>query len=140
MPTIDPKFRLWIIDTAEKAGSTLWQTAIAFLVASDAMDSSKGKALLSALVVALFNVLKNALVGYRPAPKSFAADLLVRVGWTFAITLTGAVAATIGFDAFDTALWKQLAMAAGAAALSALKCAIATWRKGTISPASLVKG
>jgi len=137
---IEPKLRIWLIDTAEKAGSTLWQTAIAFLIASDAMDSSKAKALISALVVALFNVLKNAFVGYRPAPKSFIADLMVRVGWTFAITLTGAVAATISFDAFDTALWKQLLMAAGAAALSALKCTIAKLRKGTISPASLVKG
>lgn len=137
---IDQKFRLWLIDTAEKAGSTLWQTGLAFFVAADAMDSSQTKALLSALIVALFNVLKNALVGYRPAPKSLWADMLVRVGWTFAIVLTGSVTATIGFDAFDTALWKQLLMAAGAAALSALKCLIASWRKGTISPASLVKG
>lgn len=137
---LSQKTRLWLIDTAEKAGSTLWQAAAAFLIAADAMDSARVKALVSALIVALFNVIKNALIGYRPAPKKLWLDVLVRVWWTFGITLSGSVVATIGFNAFNAVVWQQLLVAAGAATLSAFKCIVASWRKGTLSPASLVKG
>jgi hypothetical protein len=130
-------FKQWALDSGEKAGSTLVQSIIVFFSASVAWDSNSWKALLAACVPALFSVVKSSLTTWIPHPKNTLADIAVRAFWTFAVSLTGAMAVG-GLDLFDMNNNKKLVIAAATTALSILKGGIAAKVSDTVTPASLL--
>jgi hypothetical protein len=129
-------FRLWIVDTAEMAASTIVQAAIVFFLAAERLDTSQGKALLAALLPGAVNVLKQAFAKWMPKQTFWLADMAIRAFWTFAIVALGALPAA-GLDLIEITAWRVAALAGLAAALAVVKATIASLIPNTVSPASL---
>lgn len=132
-------FKQWLLDTLERAGSTLVQSAIVFFLAAQGTDGvGNWKAIFAALFPAVANVILNALTYKVPLIKNFWGDLCYRVARTFLVVFLGAMVATTA-DLFDVDVWQAAAVAGGAAVLAVIKAEISKrLRPSTITPASLV--
>ena len=136
--------KLWLIDTAERAGSTLVQAAIVYALAAQSLDSEFWKGLIVAVVIALVNVLKAALTTWIPKPADWRLDMIVRASWTFMIAFLGSLASVEWFHLIDASFWKSVVLASFTAALAVLKGTFAYLRPtqgitpASLAPASLV--
>lgn len=137
-------FKLWLIDTAERAGSTFVQSLIMFVLVAGQTDHSEGwtKAVIAAVFPAVGSVILNAVTTLTlPEITSYWVDVSVRVGRTWIATVLGAALAD-QFDLFQTSSWKAGAIAGMGAVLVIIKSELArrlTDKKAGIplTPASL---
>ena len=130
-------FKQWALDSSERAISTLVQSVIVFFSASVAWNSNSWKALAAACIPAVFSVVKSALTTWIPQPKNAYLDIFVRSAWTFALALTGAMAAA-GLNLFDMSSNRRIVVAAATTALAVLKTSLATKVSDTVTPGSLL--
>lgn len=131
--------KLWLIDTAEKAGTTLIEAAIVYMLAAQAYDGEFWRGLAVAVVIAVVNVLKAALTSWMPTPTDWRLDMVVRAGWTFIISILGSLASVTWLDIVDMQFWRGVLLAAAVAALAVVKAFLARrLPSGRVSPASLV--
>lgn len=132
-------FKEWAIDTGERALSTYVQTLITFTLGVTALDASVLQAMAIAALPAGINVIYQALLGWNPSVvRSWWLDTLIRTVRTFAFTALGLMSAD-AFDFTDIDAYQAVGRAGFAAALVVVKTSFAFFRKGTITPASLVK-
>lgn len=128
----------WLRDTAERAGSTLVEAAIVYVLAAGATGDGLLAGLVTACVIALANVVKAALTTWIPTPTSFWSDVLVRALWTFLIAVCGALASVGWLDLIDLGWWQVALRSAAIAALVVVKSLLARNRPDTVTPASLL--
>lgn len=126
------------LDLAERVGTTFIQSLVVWLLAAESIDTLDIKILLAAAIPAGINIVKVFLTSWMPQPTNWLADMLVRVGWTFGIGVTGA-AATGGFDIYSVSAWQAVFIGAATAAGAVLKALVARRLSDTITPASLIK-
>lgn len=131
--------KTWFLDTAERAGTTLIQAAIVYVLAAQAIDGEFWRGLAVACVIALVNVLKAAMTSWMPTPEDWRADMLVRTFWTFAVSLLGSLASAGWLDIISISFWRSVLLSAATAALAVLKAIFARRYPDTLSPASLVR-
>jgi len=137
--------KLWLVDTAERAGSTFVQALIMFLLVAGQTDHSEGwtKAVIAAIFPAVGSVILNAVTTLTlPTITNYWADVAIRIGRTWIATVLGAALAD-QFDLFQTSSWKAAAIAGMGAVLVIIKSELA--RRSTdkrvgvpLTPASLV--
>ena len=132
--------KTWAKDTLERSLSTLVQTFLTFIIASDGLDLSAKHAAFAAGLTAAMVVLKQTIVAQNaPAFGNKWADLLSRSGWTFLQTAVTLLAVE-GFSWADMTAWQGVGIAGIAAALSVVKGFLADRvTNDTITPASFVK-
>lgn len=130
--------KTWLVDTAEKAGSTLVEAALVYAIAAQAIDSEFWKGLVVAVVIAVTNVLKQALTTWMPQPKDWRLDMITRALWTFLVSAVGSLASVTWFDLINLTFWRGVTFAGLTAAASVLKSVVAKQKPSTITPASLV--
>lgn len=130
-------FKLWLLDTAERAGSTFVQSLITFVLIAGQTQHSEGwvKAVVAAVFPAVGSVILNAVTTLTlPVITNYWADVAIRVGRTWVATVLGAALAD-QFDLFEVSGWKAAAIAGITAALVVVKSEIA--KRRTVSDGRL---
>lgn len=132
-------FRTWLVDTLERAFFSLVQALVVFLpLLVGEWGTDLARAILAAGFVAVGSVVLNALTARMPTPASFAADALLRIVRTFAVTVLSLTLAT-GFDLFSLTAWRTAGTAGLVAVAALVKALAARWRPATITPASFAR-
>ena len=130
----------WLADTAERAGSTLVQAAIIYVLAATQIDGDFWRGLITVLVTGVANVLVAAVTAWVPLPTVWWHDMAWRAVRTFAISLFGSLASVEWLDLVSMSWWTRVVVAAGMAALAVVKAVFAKQYPNTITPASLARG
>lgn len=136
------KLRLWLLDTLERAGSTLVQTVIPLIILAMTSGSTDWSALTVAAFAAVGSVLLASVKQLSPAGLPYHLDVLVRLVRTLVVTGLSLALAS-GFDLYSAAAWQSVAVAVGVAALVFIKAEFAAWRSefadgSALTAASLV--
>lgn len=132
-------FKFWLTDTWERATTAFVAAFAVWLAGIDQI--APGVHWLEALVAACFPpaivVVMQAIPGLTYTGPVWWIDALVRIGRQGAQGFLGALVAGVTLFSVDT--WHAAAVAGGMALLSAVKVVAASWKRDTITPASLVR-
>ena len=131
------KFKFWLMDTLERAGSTAVQAAIVYGIAATQLDSDFFKGLVVAVVIAVTNVLKSAVTAFVPTFTDWRLDMLYRAASTFVVSALGSLASVTWFNLIDMGFWKGVVLAAATTTIALVKGILAGFKDGTLTPASL---
>lgn len=139
--TTDPWLSRWLTDTWERAVSTFLAALVVWLTAWEGGRLEDGTHWLTAMFAAcippVLVVVMQLLPGLVYTGPVWWIDALVRVGRSAVQGFIGALLA--GATLFSVSTWHAAAIAAGMAAVAAVKSIIASWKRGTLSPASLAR-
>lgn len=133
--------RRWLTDTWERVASTFLAALLVWLTSWDGGRLEDGTHWLVALVAAcippVLVAIMQLLPGLAYTGPVWWIDALVRITRSALQGFIGALLA--GATLLSVSTWQAAAIAGGMAAIAAVKSIIATTKRGTISPASLVR-
>jgi hypothetical protein len=132
-------FRFWLTDTWERAVTAFIAAFAVWLAGISEIDPSAHwvEALVAACFPPVIVVLMQAVPALTYTGPEWWIDALVRIARQGVQGFLGALLAGVTLLSVDT--WHAAAVAGGMAMLSALKVMAASWKTGTITPASLAR-
>lgn len=119
-------FKAWAADTADRALSTLVQSAILFVTMAMKEGTPGIEAVLAAFIPPVFTVILSAIPKLTPTLTNRWLDILFRIARTFLVTSIGVVVAD-GFDLLQASSWTAALLLGGSAVLVLVKAELAKW-------------
>jgi hypothetical protein len=132
-------FRRWLTDTWERVASTFAASFVVWLTAFDSFDPDAHwlRGLVAACIPPVLVVVMQAIPQLRYDGPQWWIDALVRIARSGAQGFLGALIASATL--FDVTTWQAAGIAGWMAMLAALKTIAASWKTGTVTPASLAR-
>lgn len=129
--------RRWLTDTWERVASTFFAAFVVWLTSFDTLDPGAHwlEGLVAACIPPVLVVIMQAIPALTYTGPVWWIDALVRIGRSGAQGFLGALIAGATLLSVDT--WQAAGIAGAMAMLASLKVLAASWKTGTVTPASL---
>jgi hypothetical protein len=131
--------RRWLTDTWERVASTFLAAFVVWLTSFDTLDPAAHwlEGLVAACIPPLLVVIMQAIPALTYTGPVWWIDALVRIARSGAQGFLGALIAGATLLSVDT--WQAAGIAGAMAMLASLKVIAASWKTGTVTPASLAR-
>lgn len=134
---ITARSRRWLTDTWERVASTFVAAFVVWLASIDTLDPSAHwlEGLVAACIPPVLVVIMQAIPSLTYTGPIWWIDALARIARSGVQGFLGALIAGATLLSVDT--WQAAGIAGAMAMLAALKVLAASWKTGTVTPASL---
>lgn len=132
-------FRLWLTDTWERVAATFIAAFITWLTAFDTVAPGAHwlEALVAACIPPALVVVMQAIPQLTYTGDVWWIDAVVRIARSFAQGFIGGLLA--GTTLFSVSTWHAAWIGGALSLLAAVKTIAASWKPGTVTPASLAR-